>query len=250
MSYLRLDNRENAYGSAMMTADGKFRYGATPLSGRNQGPVQPQGPAAAYSMLSMLNMFSPQSSGPGQSMGMGQGQYLRPVQTPQAQPKPKRPPLRIRGVGALIRSIGYPTIVDTTKGGIAIWASDTLNRRGYKFLHRVEIIDESVPSMYPVKHFSNVYIWVKISLTESMICNVNQMSTDIFFDRGKELLIVRSDCLDTAVSQAALVALYSQNKVSYYDIMNNSMLENYYTGVKKSKVRKALYTILSNLSKR
>jgi hypothetical protein len=164
----------------------------------------------------------------------------------QAQPKP----LKIRGVQALMKYIGYPDITDRTKGGIAIWASNTLRKRGYKFLHRVEIIDESVPSLYPIKHFSNVYIWTHINLTETMICNVNQMSTDIFYDRGKELLIVRSDSLDTAVAQAALVGLYSQGKVSYYDITNNSMLENYYRGIIKSKTRKALYTVLNNLAKR
>lgn len=251
MSYLRLDNREfENHSLSLMTADGKYKPGRY---GLNQGhalaamvnrstPVW-RGSATPDSWL--LNMYGAQST---HQSPQPQLQHL-PQHLPL--PAPSAPkPLKIRGVQALMKYIGYPDITDRAKGGIAIWASNTLRKRGYKFLHRVEIIDESVPSLYPIKHFSNVYIWVHINLTETMICNVNQMSTDIFYDRGKELLIVRSDSIDTAVAQAALVGLYSQGKVSYYDITNNSMLENYYCGISKSKTRKALYTVLNNLVKR
>ena len=156
----------------------------------------------------------------------------------------------IRGIYPLVANIGHPDITDNTKGGIAIWSSATLHSRGYQFLHLVEIIDEATPSLYPVKHFSNVYIWVRLTLSDQMVDNVNGISTDIFYDKGKQLLIVRSDSLDTAVAQATLIALYSNSKVSYYDIYNNDMLTSFYTGMKKPKVRRALYTILSNSSRR
>jgi len=234
-----------------MTADGKYKPGRY---GLNQG----------HALAAMVNRknstwrgAAAPASVPDSWLHNMDGAHRSPQpqarSQPQAQPQPVQAqpkPLKIRGVQALMKYIGYPDITDRAKGGIAIWASNTLRKRGYKFLHRVEIIDESVPSLYPIKHFSNVYIWVHINLTETMICNVNQMSTDIFYDRGKELLIVRSDSLDTAVAQAALVGLYSQGKVSYYDITNNSMLENYYRGIAKSKTRKALYTVLNNLAKR
>lgn len=251
MSYLRLDNREfetHNYRSAMMTADGKYRYGngdgaGHALVAQTYGSLVPGPPASIGSL----------PSHPYSWLGAVRGQLQQPQQPqqPQLQQRPQQPQrLRIRGVNDLMKQIGYPDITDSAKGGIAIWSSSTLRARKYKFLHRVEIIDESVPSLYPVKHFSNVYIWVPIHLTESMLNNVNQMSTDIFYDRGKELLIVRSDSLDTAVAQAALVALYSKGKVSYYDIMNNDMLENYYNGIRRSRTKRALYTVLNNLSKR
>ena len=50
-------------------------------------------------------------------------------------------PIYIRGINPLIKQLGQPDVTDTEKGGIAIWARDTLEKRGYKFLHRVEIID-------------------------------------------------------------------------------------------------------------
>jgi hypothetical protein len=200
--------------------------------------------------------------------GWGWPALIQPVQyvTAAAQPTPKLRPQpqsrhqlrpqsqagelsKISGIYALMKCIGYPDITDSL-GDIAIWASTTLRSRGYKFLHRVEIINESVPSLYPVKHFSNIYIWVKIHLTDTMLNNINQISTDIFYDRGKELLIVRSDTLDTAVAQASLIGLYSKGQIKYYDIMNNNMLKNYYLGVKKPKIRKALYNVLDNLAGR
>ena len=41
--------------------------------------------------------------------------------------QPAQPPsINIRGINALMVSIGYPDIVDSSRGGIAIWSSDTL----------------------------------------------------------------------------------------------------------------------------
>ena len=176
------------------------------------------------------------------------------LNTPNTSQAPRHLPeasfANIRGVYPLIANIGYPDITDNTKGGIAIWSHATLKSRGYKFLHRVEIIDEATPSLYPVRHFSNVYIWVRLTLSDSMVDNISNMSTDIFYDKGKQLLIIRSDSLDTAVAQCALLALYANGKVSYYDIYINGMLASFYNGVRRPKTRRALYTIVNNLSNR
>jgi hypothetical protein len=176
-------------------------------------------------------------------------QHQQQPQQPQQPPQDYQAPLNIRGINNLIEYIGYPDVTDRQRGGIAIWSSSTLHSRGYKFLQRVEIIDESVPSLYPVKHFSNVYIWVNIVLTDTMHNNILNISTDIYYDKGKELVIVRSDSLDTAVAQAALIALYSKNKITYYDIVNNNMHNTYYHKVNNHKTKKTIYTILNNLSK-
>lgn len=243
MSYLRLDNYEAQPGVGLLTADG--RYHAGPNRGYlAMSPMNPmnQGPSSMHWYYSQAQAQS-QPQAQIQPQARTQTQYRTLTLTSTSMPD-------IRGIAELIKHIGYPDVTDSTKGGIAIWSNSTLISRGYKFLHRVEIIDESVPSLYPVKHFSNIYIWVKIPLSETMLNNVNHMSSDIFYDRGKELLIVRSDSLDTAVAQASLVALYSKGKISYYDIIGNGMLENYYTSIKKPKVRRALYTVLNNLTKR
>lgn len=267
MSYLRLDNGTfSTTGTMMMGADGSTRYAHpnayrasshTGSSFRSQtGSGLGLGPSSGYG--SGLHPYHRPNLTLGQRMQpqgpMGLSYRTMDIMNAQQQQQPQRPQtsqlaLNIRGIRPLMARIGSPDVVDHHKGGIAIWSSSTLRKRGYKFLQRVEIIDESVPSMYPVKHFSNVYIWVKLNLTDTMLANILDISTDIYYDRGKELLIVRSDCLDTAVAQASLIALYSQGRVSYYEIVNYDMLNKYYHQVRKAKSKKAIYTVLNSISK-
>jgi hypothetical protein len=154
----------------------------------------------------------------------------------------------------LYRLFGPPDATDQEHGGIAIWSAAPLKKAGYGFLHRVEIIDESVPSIMPIKHFSNVYIWVHMKPTQEQLNNILGLSKDFYYDRKKELLIVRSACLDTAIAQASLMSRYTLGKVSFYDLVNNDMLKNYYVGILPHKpayrrVRKALYKILKDIKK-
>lgn len=234
-----------------MGADGGVRY-AHPNAYRASSVSTPYGSgSSSLHPYHRPNFAMGQGRQPQGPMGLSY-RTMGAQQTQQAQqrrPAAQQLALRIRGIKPLMSRIGSPDVVDRHRGGIAVWSSSTLRKRGYKFLQRVEIIDESVPSMYPVKHFSNVYIWVKLRLTDSMLSNILDISTDMYYDKGKELLVVRSDCLDTAVAQASLVGLYSQGRITYYEIVNNDMLNNYYHQVRKSKPRKAIYTVLNNISK-
>ncbi len=159
------------------------------------------------------------------------------------------PILEIRGIQDLIDKIGYPDVVDGHRGGIAVWSGATLKKRGYGFLRRVEILDETIASVSPVKHFSNIYIWVPMVLSLEMLYNIHSLSKDYYYDRKKELMIIRSDTLDTCVAQASLLMLYSNSKLSFYNIVNNDLLTIYYDGVKKHKTLKAMYTIVNTASK-
>lgn len=184
--------------------------------------------------------------GAGGGMGMMGQQAEKP-------PAPVLP--NIKNMKDLFRRFGPPDATDKAHGGIAIWSSNSLKRAKYGFLHRVEIIDESVPSVAPIKHFSNVYIWIRIKPTcQEQLNNILSLSKDFFYDRKKELLIVRSDSLDTAVAQASLITLYTKGKMSFYDLVNNDMLKQYYVRVlpnapKNGKVKKALYSILKTTKK-
>ena len=229
MSYLRLDNRElENFKLYPMTQ--------TPQMSHIQRPQNIDKPVIGRSSTRFIMKNNPQD----------QNQRNNMVQL---RPNTKQK-LNIRGIENLIKQIGYPDVTDKNKGGIAIWARDTLSKRGYKFLHRVEIIEESIPSMSPVKHFSNIYIWTKIRLNSTQENNIIGLSSDFYYDQGKDLLVIRSDCLDTAVAQASLVGLYSKGKLSFYDIINGSLHKTYYYGVSRKKTKKTLYTILNNVTKR
>ena len=159
---------------------------------------------------------------------------------------------KIKNMKQLYRLFGRPDVIDTYKGGIAIWSAATLRKAHYGFLHRVEIIDESVPSIVPVNHFSNLYIWVHMTPNREQLNNILSLSKDYFYDRKKELMIVRSDTLDTAVAQAALLLLYVKEKVTFYNLVNNDMIKIYYSKISTKvnskswrKVKKAIYTIIN-----
>ena len=229
MSYIRFDQLGGSSSAPMITADGR-------ITGQMYGQNQLQHNLDRYN-----TQYNQYLTSVAASRIQNSEQRTRAPQT-RSQPIQK---LDIRGINRLISKIGYPDVVDGYRGGIAIWSRRTLHDRGYPFLRRVEIMDESVASEAPVKHFSNIYIWVNMELTSEMLLNIHSLSKDFYYDRKKELMIIRSGSLDTAVAQAALLLLYSNGKVSFYDLVNNDLLRVYYDGIKKRRVKKALYTILS-----
>lgn len=153
---------------------------------------------------------------------------------------------QIRGYNELVSNIGYPDITDTSGGGIAIWNRLTLKSRGFGFLHRVEIIDEVTPSYKPITHFSNIYIWIPITMTPNKIDNILEMSTDFMYDKGKGLLIVRSNTFWTALAQGALLTNYARDKYSYYDIYYGDLLRKYFKRANKQAFKKYVWQSLIN----
>lgn len=171
----------------------------------------------------------------------------QPVIPAQPAPKPKANPahyLHIRGIRKLLHLLGTPDVSDGKRGGIAIWSGPTLKKRGYGYLRRVEIIDEKIRSDVPTHHYSNVYIWVHIKPDNEQLQKILSLTKDFYFDRKKELLIVRSKCLDTAIAQAAVAKLYVQGKYSFYNVVNQNLLGSYYKSVQNKKMRKAILKVL------
>lgn len=175
-------------------------------------------------------------------------QLQAPVQTPPQAP-PSTETGNIRGISKLISMIGTPDISDTYRGGISIWSAPTLRSRGYPFLQRVEILDETIRSDVPVAHYSNVYIWVPIVLNNEQLSKILLLSRDFYYDRKKQLLIVRSSNLDTAVAQATVILLYSKGTHSFYNIVSRDLLKVYYYAMKNNRQRRAIYTILNTCTR-
>jgi hypothetical protein len=241
-AYLHFDDMMDG-GIPMFTADGRL------TSSSAYAPVSTTYPSASSS-CALNSMFQSTMSVP----SLPYPQKFQGQGVPMLAQEPKKVLPNIRNMKELNRLIGPPDVIDKKNGGIAIWSAATLKKAGYGFLHRLEIIDESVPSVTPVKHFSNVYIWVHLKPSMEQLNNILSLSKDFYYDRKKELLIVRSACLDTAVAQASLILLYTKHKVTFYDLVSNDLLTNYYTGILPGrpacrKVKRALYTILNTAKK-
>lgn len=244
MAYIRFNDQiDFGAGVPMFTADGQMTSNFSLITDLPQPPFErpcAMTPGPQYSSpMAPMHPMRPMQPGP-----LGQrGNSVAVSNIPD-----------IKNMKELRQIFGLPDAVDREHGGIAIWSAASLKKAGYGFLHRVEIIDESVPSVAPVKHFSNIYIWVHIVPNNEQLNNILSLSKDFFYDRKKELLVVRSDCLDTAVAQASLMLLYVKGQVSFYDLVNNDLLSAYYLGIQQGrpkckKVKKALYTILNTTKK-
>jgi hypothetical protein len=148
----------------------------------------------------------------------------------------------------LLKRLGPPDATDRSLGGIALWSRSTLANRGLG-LARVEVIDESIVSNVPIKHICNIYVWFPMVIPQGYLINVLNMSPDFMYDRRKHLLIIRSDSLETAKAQAALIAMYCMDKVSYYNIQSYDLLRTYYTQARHKKVNRAYDKILRMASR-
>ena len=147
------------------------------------------------------------------------------------------PKLGFRGVNLskIIKKLGSPNLTDPSRGGIAIWNHSGLQAAGYPYLFRAEVIDEKVASIRPVPHIANVYIWVKIPMSNCQMDRVLDLSDNFLYDQYKKLFIVRSKCLNTAIAMAALIKHYAKGKVSMYQINNHNLLKTYFMTAHKSK---------------
>ena len=140
--------------------------------------------------------------------------------------------------------IGQPDLVDPIGGGIAIWGHSKLARTKYKFLQRVEIIDENIPCIFPVHHVSNTYIWVRMDMSRYHINNVLALSPNFMYDRIKNTLIVRSSGLQKAIALATIVKLYTTGKLSMNQIVEYQLCKKYFISAKQPKIARSFRYIL------
>ncbi len=149
----------------------------------------------------------------------------------------------IKNIHKSVLLLGYPDLQDTY-GGISIWGHSTLNRGKYKFLRRVEIIDEQVPGSFPVSHVSNLYIYIRIPLSQYQISRIIPLSSNFLYDKGKKMLIIRSCSIDRAIALATVIKLYSIGKLTFNQIMTHDLFRTYFIAAKKKKIAKTFRAIL------
>ena len=140
--------------------------------------------------------------------------------------------------------IGQPDLLDPVGGGIAIWGHSKLARTRYKFLQRVEIIDEHIPCIFPVPHISNTYIWIRMDMSRYQISKVLELSQNFMYDHKKKTLIVRSSGLQRAIALAAIEKIYSTGKISMNQITGYQLCKKYFVSAKQPKIARSFRSVL------
>ena len=139
--------------------------------------------------------------------------------------------------------IGQPDLHDTI-GGIAIWGHTKLARTRYKFIQRVEIIDEYIPCIFPVPHISNTYIWIILDMSRCQVSKVLNLSLNFMYDHKKKTLIIRSPSIQRAIALAAIAKLYFTRKISMNQIIGYQLYKKYFVSAKQTKIARLFRYIL------
>lgn len=106
---------------------------------------------------------------------------------------------------------------------MAIWYHPDSNPR-YRFLKRIDIIDEQCYNRFPYPHVGFLYTYYPIAIPTNRISHVLSLSGDLTYDPIKRLLIVRGMSLHYNLALTALIRQYVRGKVSWYQIIEQNLL--------------------------
>lgn len=122
----------------------------------------------------------------------------------------------------LLSEFGQPSSICTSYGGVAIW----LYPRNLEVFQRIDVVDETVFSQYPVPHVGFLYTYTKIKIPTTKLNLILNMSGDINYDINKHILIIRGMSISYNLSILYVICKYLNNKMSYYDIKQYDILKN------------------------
>src|SRR3990172_7678640 len=128
----------------------------------------------------------------------------------------------------LVKDLGPPDVVDPSLGGIAIWTEKTLRNKLGGIFKRVELHDEKVTNLNP-PYIGNVYSWVKINIRSNVFRDILDLFPNVWYDRQKRWLSVRTDNIDNNLATLALICLINKGvlnvrQVRYYDLQQKYMM--------------------------
>lgn len=124
----------------------------------------------------------------------------------------------------LVQEFGEPTLVNPQPGGMAVWQHPGTTNPNYRFLHRMDLVDEQRYNSFPYPHIGFLYTYVSIKIPIDRLSRVLSLSGDVMYDPVKSLLIVRGMSLNYNLSLTALVVEYINNDISWYQLINQDLI--------------------------
>lgn len=107
----------------------------------------------------------------------------------------------VKALNKMIKEFGSPDYIDKSRGGVALWKKDTLNKLNSPF-EKIMIKDEQVIHDIPVKHTDFLYTYYHIDVPRHKINGLKKISQGITYDSMKKIMQIRSyDIKDNVVTQ-------------------------------------------------
>ncbi len=125
----------------------------------------------------------------------------------------------------LVDEFGQPTLINQNKGGIAIWQGSALKNTDFRAIKRIDLIDEQCFNSFPCPHIGFLYTYVKIIIPTNKIGNILSICGDIMYDPMKHIMVVRGMSLSYNIALIALVCLYINGKLTWYNIIEGNLVK-------------------------
>lgn len=147
----------------------------------------------------------------------------------------------------LRRRFGREDELDPAPSGHAIWKQDTLDRRGWWPIVRIELRDEKIPHSKPAMHHDFLYFWFDGSatiphLTPQQLLRIFSISKSIMIDRLANRYIVR--CHFSGANMATMLLILEVFRLSSTQLegLDQSSLDNRYAEyIMQGEVRELKY---------
>lgn len=128
-------------------------------------------------------------------------------------------------VSVVALRFGYPSAIDPTPGGLAIWKSIKLAN---SCIDRIEVRDEAISHMHPIRHFDFVYVFVNFPKHfVGRIAAVMSLSGTLGYDQIKRQLWARCNTVEGAIATLALASHIGNGSVSLNYANANDLLDQY-----------------------
>jgi hypothetical protein len=124
----------------------------------------------------------------------------------------------------LVNEFGSPSLLNQNRGGLAIWQKSRLKNTRFHTIQRIDLLDEQIYSQFPHPHIGFLYTYVKIEIPEDKVSQILGLSNNLMYDPAKKTLVVRGLSLNYNIAIIAIICLYVNGEITWYNITEGDIL--------------------------
>ncbi len=126
----------------------------------------------------------------------------------------------------LIKVYGNPSVIDKSKGGIAIWDKKTLKKQN-RCWDRIVIRDEQIPHNKPASHIDFLYTTVDYNVPIKKLLEVLGLSDSIMYDQLKQQITVRCHYEKANISTLVLAMRIADGELTLKKVKADDLYKKY-----------------------